>query len=47
MPCDEYEYWDLGDVEAISLADKPLANVLRTIILCDGKITDCHCMEKV
>lgn len=37
---DDYTYWDLGDLDVIRMSDKALANVLRSLIQCNGRLHD-------
>lgn len=44
-----HKYWDIGEPlfgPSISLADAPMARIMRAIVICDGKIYDTFCMEK-
>lgn len=40
------KFWDVGEEKPLSLSEKPMANVMRAIVQCDGKIHDVHCMYK-
>lgn len=42
----KYQYWDIGEVNIITLSDASMARVLRALILCEGKVHSTYCMEK-
>ena len=43
----EREYWDAGNYEPCSLNQKRMASLMLGLVLCDGKVHDIHCPEKI